>query len=383
MTRADFLPLARPSVGHEEIAAVTEVLNSGYWTTGPKVAEFEREFAAYINESGSIYTVALNSCTSGLYLSLLALGIGAGDEVIVPTWTFAATAHVVEWAGAVPVLCDIEEDTLNIDVQMAERLITKNTKAIMPVHMAGYPCDMDAIARLSEKYGIYVIEDAAHAVGTKYKGQKIGNFSTATVFSFYATKNLAMGEGGLVASKDERLIEEIRKLSYFGINKDAFKRYEKRGTWFYDIEGIGYKCNLDSIHAAVGLVQLRKLDVMNERRRAIARSYKDGLSAGISLVPGISDTGEHLHTYHLFPVLIPASINRDTLITALRDRNIGTSVHFRPLHMHSHYKGRTGSGQFPVAEGVFPRVLSLPMFPSMTDEDVRYVITNINELVGS
>ncbi|MEO5360519.1 MAG: DegT/DnrJ/EryC1/StrS family aminotransferase [Nitrospirota bacterium] len=378
MIREDFLPLARPVVGPDEIAAVTEVLNSGMWTTGPKVAEFEREFSAYLNAEGGVHTVALNSCTSGLYLSLLALGIGAGDEVIVPTWTFAATAHVVEWTGAKPVLCDIEEDSLNIDVQKAERLITENTKAIIPVHIAGYPCDMDAVARLAEQYDIFVIEDAAHAVGTKYYGQKIGNLSDITAFSFYATKNLAMGEGGLVASKDEQLIEKIRKLSYFGINKEAFKRYEKRGTWFYDIEALGYKCNLDSMHAAVGLVQLRKLDAMNDRRRAIAAAYKKGLSSRLTFT---KDSDEHFHTYHLFPVLIPSSMNRDTLITELRDRNIGTSVHFRPLHLHSHY--RLAAEKFPVAERLFPRVLSLPMFPSMTDEDIEYVITNINELVGS
>ncbi|MCG6553784.1 MAG: DegT/DnrJ/EryC1/StrS family aminotransferase [Candidatus Magnetominusculus sp. LBB02] len=382
MIRADFLPLARPHIGPDEIAAVTEVLNSGMLTTGPKTAEFEREFAKYLNADGGIYTVALNSCTSGLYLALLARGIGAGDEVIVPTWTFAASAHVVEWSGASPVLCDINEDTLNIDVQMAESLITKRTKAIMPVHIAGYPCDMDAIEALAKKFGLFVVEDAAHAAGTKYKGKKIGNFSDVTVFSFYATKNLAMGEGGLAASNDERLIEEIRKLSYFGINKEAFKRYEKRGTWFYDIESIGYKCNLDSIHAALGLVQLRKLDASNERRRAIAKAYQDGLSNRISLIAA-AEAGKHFHTYHLFPILIPQSINRDTLIDALRDRNIGTSVHFRPLHMHSHYKGRFPAERFPAAERVFPRVLSLPMFPSMTDEDIAYVITNINELVGS
>ncbi len=381
MMRADFLPLARPSAGPEEIEAVAEVLKSGWWTTGPKVAEFEREFAAYINYGGGmIYTAALNSCTSGLYLSLLALGVGAGDEVIVPTWTFAATAHVVEWTGARPVLCDIGEDSLNIDVGQAERLITKNTKAIIPVHIAGYPCNMEAIARLSEAHGLFVVEDAAHAIGTRYKGVKIGNFSTATAFSFYATKNLAMGEGGLVASKNPDLIEKIKKIGYFGINKEAFKRYDKRGTWFYDIETLGYKCNLDSIHAALGLVQLQKLDSMNSRRREIAAAYKNGLSARISYT---KDSDEHYHTYHLFPITIPADVNRDALINELKDRNIGTSVHFRPLHLHSHYKGRSAAIDFPVADKVFPRILSLPMFPAMTDDDVEYVINNINELVGT
>jgi dTDP-4-amino-4,6-dideoxygalactose transaminase len=278
MIREDFLPVSRPHVTEDEVTAVSQVLRSGWWTTGPKIAEFEKEMAAFLNEDSEMFTVALSSCTAGLYLSLLALGIGPGDEVIVPTMTFAATAQVVDWIGAKLILCDIEEDTLNIDVAKAESLITKKTKAIMPVHMAGYPCDMDAIGKLAKKYGLKVIEDAAHAIGTEYKGKKIGNFSDLTVFSFYATKNLAMGEGGMVVSKDKALIERIRKLSYFGINKEAFKRYDKSGSWFYDIEELGYKYNLDDLHGAIGLVQLRKLNAMNKRRREIAALYRQRLA---------------------------------------------------------------------------------------------------------
>ena len=379
MSRKDFLPLARPNVTSEEILAVTETLQSGWWTTGPKVTEFENAIANYLKEDDELYAVALNSCTSGLHLSLLALGIGKEDEVIVPTWTFAATAQVVEWVGAKLVLCDIEEDSLNIDVEKAEKLITHKTKAIIPVHMAGYPCDMNAIAVLAEKYNLKIIEDAAHAIGTKYCGKKIGNFSDLTVFSFYATKNLAMGEGGGVVSKNRELIDRIRKLSYFGINKEAFKRYEKTGSWLYDIEEIGYKYNLDSIHAAIGIVQLKKVDNMNKLRREIANLYKENLIRQLKFT---ADSDEHYHIYHLFIIKAPTNvIGRDNLIDELKKRNIGASVHFIPLHMHSFYKNRFSQENFQIANKVFPEVLSIPIFPSMTIEDINYVIDNLNNIL--
>ncbi|MBF0343322.1 MAG: DegT/DnrJ/EryC1/StrS aminotransferase family protein [Nitrospirae bacterium] len=379
--RKEFIPIARPYITEEEINAVTEVLWSGWWTTGPKVTEFENEVVTYLNHDDNLYAVALNSCTAGLHLALLTLGIGEGDEVIVPTWTFAATAEVVEWVGAKLLLCDVEEGSLNIDVYKAEKLITERTKAIMPVHIAGYPCNMDAIGDLAEKYGLTVIEDAAHAMGTMYKGVKTGNFSKVTVFSFYTTKNLATGEGGMVVSKDKELIERIRKLSYFGINKEAFKRYEKMGTWFYDIEEIGYKNNFDNIHAALGLVQLKKLDTMNKIRRKIARRYREMLSTKFKFT---EDSQEHYHSYHLFLLRVPIDIiGRDELIDKLKKLNIGTSVHYRPLHLHSHYRNRFSEENFQVANKIFPEILSIPLFPSMHDDDVEYVINNLNALVGS
>lgn len=371
--REDFLPVSRPHATHEEIDAVAAVLKSGWWTTGPKTAEFEKEIAAYIG--GGISGAALSSCTAGLHLALLALGVGAGDEVIVPTMTFAATAQVVDWVGAKLVLCDIEEDTLNIDAAKAEKLITKKTKVIIPVHMGGYPCDMAAIGALAKRHGLKVIEDAAHAIGTEYNGKKIGNFSDITVFSFYATKNLAMGEGGMAVSKDRSLIDKIKKLGYFGINKEAFKRYEKSGSWFYDIEEKGYKYNLDDLHSVIGLTQLRKLDSMNDRRREIAKLYRQKL---IRPVKFLKDSKEHRHTYHLFQIKVPG---RDALITALKERNIGTSVHFIPIHMHSFYKGRFPGKSFPAANKAFSEILSIPMFSSMTDEDVDYVAANLNDIL--
>lgn len=378
MIRNDFLPLARPSIGEEEVEAVSEVVRSGWWTTGPKVLEFQDALASYLQEKEMLQVAALNSCTSALFLALKALGIREGDEVIVPTWTFAATAQVVEWLGAVPLLCDIEGDSLTIDTARAQELATPKTKAIVPVHIAGYPCDMDKVADLARQNGLRVVEDAAHAIGTSYRGTRIGNFSDVTCFSFYATKNLAMGEGGAAVSRDGSLIAEIEKLAYFGINKEAYKRYNKSGTWLYDIEELGYKCNLDSMHAALGLAQLKKLDRLNARRRQIAARYRSGLDDCISFT---RDSDEHYHTFHLFPVLLPGSVDRDGFIAALKERNIGASVHFIPLHRHSHYRPRYPEGFFPVADRYYERVVSIPMFPSMTDEDVDYVILHINDIM--
>ena len=372
-----FIPLARPDIGEDEIELVVETIKSGWLTTGPKVTEFESVLSEYLKYDDEIYSLGLNSCTSALFLALVALGVKEDDEVIVPTWTFAATAQVVDWIGAQVVLCDIEEDTLNIDVKKAEKLITNKTKAIIPVHIAGYPCDMKAIGTLANKYNLKVVEDAAHAIGTSYKDKKIGNFSDITCFSFYATKNLAMGEGGAAVSKDKELIEKMRKLSYFGINKEAFKRYEKAGRWFYDIEEIGYKANLDSIHAALGIVQLKKLDSMNQRRREIAKYYMDNLSEKLSFN---KDSNEHYHTFHLFPIRLPQDIKRDDFIEELKENNIGCSVHFIPLHLHTFYKNRS-TNEFDVANKVFEKILSIPMCSAMSDDEVEYVVKTINKIL--
>jgi len=373
-----FIPLARPDIGDEEVALVVETIKSGWLTTGPKVIEFETLLSKYLKFDDEIYTLGLNSCTSALFLALVALGIKEGDEVIVPTWTFAATAQVVEWVGAKVVLCDIEEESLNIDVKRAEKLITDRTKAIIPVHIAGYPCDMGALSILAKNYNLKVIEDAAHAIGTSYKDKKIGNFSDITCFSFYATKNLAMGEGGAAVSKDKELIEKMRKLSYFGINKEAFKRYEKSGRWFYDIEEMGYKANLDSIHAALGVVQLNKLDKMNSRRREIALYYRENLSNHLTFN---KDSDEHYHTYHLFPIRLPNGIDRDDFIEELKGNDIGSSVHFIPLHMHTFYKSRIVD-DFEVANRVFGTIVSIPMCSAMSDIEVEYIVETINKILG-
>lgn len=381
MIRKDFLPLARPSIEQDEIDAVVDVVKSGWLTTGPKSGEFEHKFTQYLKGDTPLYTAGLNSCTSAMFLALKALGIKAEDEVLVPTWTFAATIHVVEWLGAVPVLCDIEPDTLNIDLSKAEKKITKKTKGMIPVHMGGYPCDLDRIHELSTNFGLKVVEDAAHAIGTRYKGRKIGNFSHVTCFSFYVTKNLTMGEGGAAVSRDKGLIDKIAQLAYFGINKEAHKRYKREGTWFYDIEHTGYKCNLDSLHAAIGLTQLEKLDALNSRRRQIARLYRNNLSRDLGFTKDSDD--DHFHTYHLFQIILPRGCDRDGFISKMKECNIGCSVHFIPLHRHSAYEAAYPANTFPVADDLFERIVSIPMFPAMTDEDVSYVITHINRIVRS
>ena len=382
MIRKNYLPFAKPHITEDEIHAVTEVIKSGWWTTGPKVEEFEFMLSQYLQDKNqdAIYAIALNSCTSALFLSLLALNITAEDEVIVPTWTFTATAHVVEWIGAKVILCDIEEGSLNIDINKAERLITTKTKAIIPVHMAGYPYDIDSMSSLADKYNLKVVEDAAHAIGTKYYEKKIGHFSDTTCFSFYATKNLAMGEGGAVVSSNKKTIEKLRKIAYFGINKDAFKRYDAGGTWKYDVENLGYKCNLDSLNAALGLVQLKKLDSMIQRRREIASIYKSKLDKRIAFT---KDDNSHYHTYHLFMIRVPEEIiSRDNLSLELKKRNIGTSVHFIPLHLHSYYKNRFCNSNFDIANKVYQNILSLPLYPSMTNEDIDYVIYHVNDILS-
>jgi dTDP-4-amino-4,6-dideoxygalactose transaminase len=306
----------------------------------------------------------------------LALGITKDDEVIVPTLTFAATAQVVEWIGATLKLCDINKNTLNIDTKHLKTLITPKTKAIIVVHIAGYPCEMDEILNIAKEHHLKVIEDSAHAIGTKYNNKKIGNFSDITCFSFYATKNLAMGEGGAAVSKDKDLIQKIRKLSYFGIDKEAFKRYDKKGTWFYDITSLGYKCNLDSLHATLGLSQLKKLDSMNQRRREIAMLYRKNLKN----VGFFEDNQNHYHSYHLFEIILPKNVNRDEFILQTKEKNIGCSVHFIPLHLHSFYKNRFEYNSFVNANEIYPQIVSIPMYPGLSDDEVWYVIEKINEV---
>ncbi|MFA5147255.1 MAG: DegT/DnrJ/EryC1/StrS family aminotransferase [Candidatus Omnitrophota bacterium] len=377
MKRKKFLPLSKPLITSAEIDAVSSVLRSGYLTTGPKVEEFEKGVEKYLG--GSVHAVALNSCTGGLFLALNACGIGPGDEVIVPTWTFAASAHVVIWTGAKPVLCDVDEGSLNIDVRRMKELISARTKAIMPVHFAGYPCEMDEITAVARRRGMVVIEDAAHAIGSVYNGRKIGTIGDATVFSFYATKNLACGEGGMVVSEDEKMIERIRKASYFGIDKEAFSRYRKAGRWYYEIEELGYKYNMDSIHAAIGIVQLKKLNAMSGRRRRIARLYRAHLDDRIRFM---TDGDGHYHTYHLFPIRIDRRIiGRNDLIEKLKERNIGAGVHFIPLHRHPYYRSFVRPGEFPVADKAYEEIISIPMFAGMSDGDAWYVIRTINDIL--
>jgi len=381
--KREFIPLTKPTIEENEIEEVVKVLKSGWLTTGPKVAEFEESMQKYL---GCKEAVGLSSCTGGLHIALAALGIKPGDEVIVPTYTFAASAHVVAWLGAKPVLVDVEKDTFNIDPKKIEGAITDKTKAIIPVHFAGHSCDMDKIMAIAKKHNLYVIEDAAHAIGTDYKNKKIGNFGNATVFSFYATKTITTAEGGMIVTNDKELGKKLKRYSYFGVDKDAFNRYADKGNWYYEIIELGYKYNMDNIQGVLGVEQLKKLESFIEKRRKLASLYT-GLLKG---VPGIIVPLEKeytRHSYHLYPILLDIenmSMSRGEFIDKLKEHNIGASVHFIPLHLHPYYQKTYGykKGDFPNAEYLFDREVSLPLYPGMSEEDIRYVAEAIKEIIG-
>ena len=379
--RSAFLPYCLPSIGEEEIAEVAETLRSGWLTRGPKVARFEQAFAEYV---GARHAVAVNSCTSGLHLSLAVLGIGPGDEVIVPTMTFCSTANVVTHLGATPVLVDTDEDLL-LNVEIIRRAITPQTKAVMPVHYAGYPCDLDAIRDLAARHGIHVVEDAAHAAGAAYKGRRIGSGAEAAVFSFSATKNLSTGEGGMIATDDDEVAARCRLLSMHGISRDTWNRHsfadKLANGWHYEVLEAGYKFNMADLQAAIGIHQLAKLDGFNARRTAIADRYDAGLSGIPGLVPP-RRPADGKHSFYIYPVrVLPgAKLDRDHLIAELRELNIGTSVHFIPLHRHPLYSGYR-AGDFPVCERIFDGLLSLPLYPKMSDGDVDDVVRAVRKLL--
>ena len=386
ISRAEtFLPFALPDIGEEEIAAVVECLRSGWVTTGPKTRQFEHEFAAYLG--GGVETVSVNSATAGLHLALEALGIGPGDEVIVPTLTFTATAEVVRYLGAQPVFVDSDPVTLNMDLAALEAAIGPHTRAIVPVHYAGLACDMDGILDLARTYGLRVVEDAAHAFPTRYKGQLVGTLdSDITVFSFYANKTMTTGEGGMVVTRDARLASRIRIMRIHGISADAFQRYTSRTpAWFYEVVAAGFKYNLTDLASSMGSAQLRKIDGFLQRRIHLAARYDSALAELPLRLPAGAD-GASTHAWHLYVVrLTPlANIGRDELISKLSERGIGTSVHFIPLHRQPVWRDscRLAPEQFPVAEAAYQSMLSLPLYTKMSDADQQRVIDNLRELLS-
>ena len=375
------IPFHKPYITEDEVSGLLDTVRSGWLTMGPKTFEFEREFSAYV---GSRHAVAMNSGTSALHLSLKAIGLEAGDEVIVPTMTFTATAEVVCYFNAKPVLVDIDRITGNIDIPAIERAVTEKTRAIIPVHYGGLPCDMDRILDIAEAKGLFVVEDAAHSLPASYKGKAVGTIGDLTCFSFYATKPLAAGEGGMVTTENGEWAERISMLRLHGISKDAWKRYSNGGSWYYEVMETGYKYNMTDIQASIGLSQLKKLDRMWERRKQIAELYNRGFSDYEPLIVPYGDS-DRVSSYHLYALKINLdvlSIDRAEFIELLKERGIGTSVHFIPLHRHPFYKNEFSydTEKFPEAEWVYERLVSLPIYPSMSDREVEYVVDTVKDV---
>jgi dTDP-4-amino-4,6-dideoxygalactose transaminase len=379
---APFLPFYMPDIAEDEIQAVMETLRSGWLTTGVRVRQFEEDFAHYV---GSQHAVAVNSGTAALHLALDAVGVKEGDEVLVPTMTFAATAEVVLYFRAKPVLVDCRHDTMNLDPDQIEKVITSRTKAIIPVHIGGQPCDMDRILEIARERHLKVIEDAAHALPTRYRGRLVGTIGDITCFSFYATKTITTGEGGMATTDNPEWAERMRIMSLHGISHDAWKRYTAEGSWYYEILYPGYKYNLTDVAASLGIQQLKKADRFWELRRRCVDWYNDGLKD----VPEVSVpyvAPEVQHAWHLYVIQLNLEmlrISRNEFIELLKKENIGTSVHFIPLHLHPYYRNTFGyrPADFPTASSVFERIISLPLYPKMTETDVQRVIGTVRALV--
>ncbi|HEY2991250.1 MAG TPA: DegT/DnrJ/EryC1/StrS aminotransferase family protein, partial [Methylomirabilota bacterium] len=378
--RRDFLPFSLPSIGDEEIAEVVAALKSGWITTGPRVKRFEDAIAGYV---GSQHAVAVASATAGLHIALRALDVGPGDEVIVPTMTFCSMANVVLHLGARLVLVDVGPD-FNVTADAIEAALSPATRAIAPVHFAGQPCDMEAITAVARRHQVPVVDDAAHAIGAELGGRKIGTLGAMTVFSFYATKNLTTGEGGMVTTDDPALADRVRRLSLHGMSRDAWKRYTNAGSWFYEVVEPGYKSNMSDVQAALGIHQLAKLDGFIARRAQIAGRYTAAFAslpqvAAPRVLPG------RRHAWHLYVISLALDrldTDRGGLIEDLRARNIGCSVHFIPVHRHPFYRELGYKpAMFPRAEALYAGCISLPLYPGMSDDDVDDVIAAVTAAI--
>ncbi len=378
------IPFHRAALGEDEANAVAEVVKSGWLTHGPKTIEFERQFARYV---GACHAIAVSSCTAALHLALEAIGLHAGEEVLIPTTTFTATAEVVTYFGARPVLVDVDARTMNLDPRDAEKRITPRARAIIPVHLAGLPCEMDEIASLAARHGLRVIEDAAHALPSEYDGRRVGSLSELTAFSFYITKPLTTGEGGMVTTENEEMAERIRLMRLHGISQDAWKRYSAEGSWFYEVLAAGFKYNMTDLQAAMGLVQLAKCDKLYDARCRIAGVYSTAFSTEPTLeVPAVpSRARSSWHLYILRLHLERLRIDRQEFVKELNERGIGTSVHFIPLHLQPFYQTAFGyrEGDLPQAEREYQRCLSLPIYPGMTDDEVQYVVDTVKNVTRS
>lgn len=379
-----FLPFSFPEIGQEEIDEVVDSLKSGWITTGPKAKKFEQDFAEYLG--GNVEAIAINSATAGLHLALEAIGIGPGDEVIVPTYTFTTTAEVVRYLGADPIFVDSCDDTLNMDPAKFEAAITNKTKAVIPVHFAGLACDMDTIISIARKHDLKVVEDAAHAFPAIYNGKLIGTLDTdATVFSFYANKTMTTAEGGMLVSKHPDIIARAKVMRLHGISRDAFDRYQsKTPAWFYEVIEPGFKYNMPDISAAIGIHQLKRINDFQVKREAMAQYYNDKLKK-LPLILPVDAKDNNQHAWHLYPIRLTDNIkiSRDDFILEMSKRNIGCSVHFIPLHKHPVWRDKYNltPEQFPVAENNFQRIISIPLYTAMTREDQDRVIAAVIEII--
>ena len=383
--RSSFLGFSSPVIGEDDIREVAESLRSGWLTTGPRVHAFEERFAEFVDATEA---VAVNSGTAAMHIALTSLGVGPGDEVITTTMTFVSTVHVIEHVGAVPVLVDIEPDTLNIDPELISAAVTPSTRAIIPVHLYGHPCDMDPIIDVAKQRGLALVEDAAHALPAKYRGRTVGPPADGVVnlcaFSFYATKNLTTGEGGMLTGPPD-LLDAARRWALHGMSSDAHDRYAEGGSWRYDVLLPGFKYNMPEVSAALGLVQLRKLPKFQARRREIVDKYNLAFRSIEELQTPVErpHVQSALHIYLLRLNLRTLRIDRAQFIRELAARKIGSSVHFIPVHQHSYYrqKYKYSQGAFPVAEREFERIVSIPLSPSLTDGDVDDVIEAVLDVV--
>jgi dTDP-4-amino-4,6-dideoxygalactose transaminase len=374
----ELLPFHQASIGEEEVKEIIQTLNSGWLTTGQKTRLFEKTFADYI---GCKHAIGLNSCTAGLHLSLVVSGVSSGDEVITSPITFPATTNVIVHQNAKPVFVDVEPETLNINCSEIESKINNSTKAILPVHFAGHPCDMDAIISLAQKHNLTVIEDAAHALESKYHGNKIGTIGNFTAFSFYATKNITTGEGGMLTTNDDNYADKLRILSLHGISKNAWKRYGKEGFQHWELLMPGYKYNMFDMQASLGIHQIKKVESFLNKRVQIVKKYNDAFekTEEIQLLKPESNIK---HAHHLYVIVIKTEnlkVSRDEVLNEIQKRGIGVAVHFRSLHLQPFFKQHFNykKGMFPQAEYLSDRVISLPLYPKMTDEDVSRVIETV------
>lgn len=380
------MPFSLPEIGEEEIQEVVDSLRSGWITTGPKTKRFEQDFAGYFNSD--VTALAVNSATAGLHLALEAIGIQAGDEVIVPTYTFTSTAEVVRYLGADPVFIDCDPQTLNMDPIALEKAITPKTKAIMPVHFAGLSCDMSAIIAIAKKHSLKIIEDAAHAFPSQFNGQLIGTLDTdATVFSFYANKTMTTAEGGMIVSRDQSIIERCKVMRLHGISRDAFDRYSStKPSWHYEVIEPGFKYNMPDISAAIGIHQLQKIDRFHQKRVEMAKIYDEALQTLPIILPARSNNIKE-HAWHLYPIrLTDASpLARDEFIIKMSEHHIGCSVHFIPLHRHPVWRDKyhLTPDMFPNAEEAYLNITSIPLFTKMNEQDQMYVIETMHKLLGS